>query len=30
MLWLYLDSAMASSQFVTELISGAQRMGRGI
>jgi methyl-accepting chemotaxis protein len=29
MLWLYLDSAMASGQFVTELISGAQRMGQG-
>ena len=29
MLWLYLDSAKASSQFVTELISGAQRMGAG-
>lgn len=29
MLWLYLDSAMASRQFVEELISGAQRMGQG-
>ena len=29
MLWLYLDSAMASAQFVNELISGAQRMGQG-
>lgn len=29
MLWLYLDSAMASKQFVEELISGAQRMGQG-
>jgi methyl-accepting chemotaxis protein len=29
MLWLYLDSAMASGQFVNELISGAQRMGQG-
>ncbi len=29
MLWLYLDSAMASRQFVDELISGAQRMGDG-
>jgi len=29
MLWLYLDSAMASRQFVEELISGAQRMGDG-
>ena len=29
MLWLYLDSAMASKQFVEELISGAERMGQG-
>ena len=29
MLWLYLDSATASAQFVNELISGAQRMGQG-
>ena len=29
MLWLYLDSATASARFVTELISGAQRMGQG-
>ena len=29
MLWLYLDSAMASRLFVEELISGADRMGRG-
>ena len=29
MLWLYLDSAMASKQFVEELISGADRMGQG-
>lgn len=29
MLWLYLDSARASAQFVTELIDGAQRMARG-
>lgn len=29
MLWLYLDSAMASRQFVEELISGADRMGQG-
>jgi len=28
-LWLYLDSAMASKQFVEELISGAERMGQG-
>ncbi|MES2951296.1 MAG: methyl-accepting chemotaxis protein [Pseudomonadota bacterium] len=29
MLWLYLDSALASKQFVDELISGAERMGLG-
>nr|WP_315490813.1 methyl-accepting chemotaxis protein [uncultured Rhodoferax sp.] len=29
MLWLYLDSAMASKHFVEELISGADRMGQG-
>ena len=29
MLWLYLDSAMASKHFVEELISGAHRMGQG-
>ena len=29
MLWLYLDSALASGQFVNELISGAQRMRQG-
>ena len=29
MLWLYLDSAMASKHFVEELISGAERMGQG-
>ena len=29
MLWLYLDSASASGQFVSELISGAQRMRQG-
>ncbi len=29
MLWLYLDSALASRQFVDELISGADRMGQG-
>ncbi len=29
MLWLYLDSALASKQFVEELISGAERMGQG-
>ena len=29
MLWLYLDSALASKHFVDELISGAQRMGQG-
>lgn len=29
MLWLYLDSALASRQLVEELISGAQRMGSG-
>ncbi|MES2582515.1 MAG: methyl-accepting chemotaxis protein [Pseudomonadota bacterium] len=29
MLWLYLDSALASKQFVDELISGADRMGHG-
>ena len=29
MLWLYLDSARASAQFVNELISGADRMGHG-
>ena len=29
MLWLYLDSALASKQFVEELISGADRMGHG-
>ncbi|QTN28986.1 hypothetical protein HZ993_03840 [Rhodoferax sp. AJA081-3] len=29
MLWLYLDSALASRQFVEELISGAERMGQG-
>ncbi|MDT8991910.1 methyl-accepting chemotaxis protein [Curvibacter sp. APW13] len=29
MLWLYLDSARASAQFVTELIDGAQRMAQG-
>ncbi len=29
MLWLYLDSALASRQFVEELISGADRMGHG-
>lgn len=27
--WLYLDSALASRQFVEELISGAERMGQG-
>ena len=29
MLWLYLDSAMASKHFVEELIAGAERMGQG-
>ena len=29
MLWLYLDSASGTGRFVTTLMAGAERMGRG-